>query len=365
MTSTQQLRRSTRRSQARFLTTSARPKNLRGLPCLPDEIYLEILSHLPSFPLLSCHDASDIATYGPRRLALDALSQTCSDLRRVFLRYRWQRIEVYSQMELEVGRGPLPKTRYNRKGKSVAGNRAYAMELVRQLEVVTVREPGLAQVVNVLDIYITDYSAETVIPELARCMSLMPNLHTVYIDFAFFGAIGFHQSSIIIDSFAPYKYPQIKNANVSLNAFFFISRCPDLKVLHIQRRHLWLRNVPDFLNYIVDACPAIEILGNILVPQAFPFNAPACPKLNVYIEIFSRFQHLHDVTFALNALPRDSDMQAIWKTANLRTVRILFNLSTYFTHDQVEEWKTQMKTLLLKISSGSKGGHKQLIVTTA
>jgi len=75
-------------------------------------------------------------------------------------------------------------------------------ELVRQLEIVTVRNPDLARHVksvfrfffesfivhltfvslvnSYLDIFIPEYSYGTVIPELASCMSLFSNLHTVH-----------------------------------------------------------------------------------------------------------------------------------------------------------------------------------------
>jgi hypothetical protein len=54
------------------------------------------------------------------------------------LRYLWQRIEVYDGME--TGKGQLER----RHGRSPPTDKRYAVELVRQLEVVTVREPSLA-----------------------------------------------------------------------------------------------------------------------------------------------------------------------------------------------------------------------------
>jgi hypothetical protein len=62
------------------------------------------------------------------------------------LRYLWQRIEVYDGME--TGRGTL---RRSYSAGSVA-NKKYAEELVRQLEVVTVREPSLARHVKSVEL---------------------------------------------------------------------------------------------------------------------------------------------------------------------------------------------------------------------
>jgi hypothetical protein len=149
MASTRQLRSSKRRtrhaqpSSSTTTTIESQSANTRGLSCLADEIYLEILSHLPAFPIPTEHRETDNELYGHRRRVLDALSQTCRTLRRVFLRYRWQRIEVYDGMDL--GRGPRRGMGYEKRLGKVY---AVARELIRQLETVTVRNASLAQFVR-------------------------------------------------------------------------------------------------------------------------------------------------------------------------------------------------------------------------
>jgi hypothetical protein len=59
------------------------------------------------------------------------------------LRYLWQRIEVYDGME--TGKGLLEPRYMCTRTPARIKIKMYAEELVRQLEVVTVREPNLAR----------------------------------------------------------------------------------------------------------------------------------------------------------------------------------------------------------------------------
>jgi hypothetical protein len=120
------------------MLASGQTFNTSGFAALPDELYLEIISHFPTYPIPRGFKSVDIEAVRDRHLTLLALSQTCRSLRPAFLRYLWQRIEVYDEME--TGKGRL-HPRWHRSFTS----KAYAEELVRQLEVVTVREPSLAR----------------------------------------------------------------------------------------------------------------------------------------------------------------------------------------------------------------------------
>ncbi|KAF9482372.1 hypothetical protein BDN70DRAFT_919157 [Pholiota conissans] len=357
MASTRQLRSSKRRTttQSWPISSKDQPSNTKGLPCLADELYLEILSHFPPFPLPINHKTRDIQPYGDRRLVLDALSQTCRALRRVSLRYRWQRIEVYSEMDL--GKGPLPKVRHNSRGVSTC-SKAYAEELVRQLEVVTVREPALAEFVDVLDIYVTDYSAKTIVPELARCMSLMPNLHTIQIYLEWKGIFGFDYAQLIPCGFHRYVYPQIRTACVSMNAFPILSRAPNVKALHVLKPNL--RYTSGLLEYIKSITPSINILG------AIPVSAGAGEKpFSYYVDKILLFRDLQDVKFKLGIIPSDADMEALSKMPSLRVLRLLIHLNHAFNQRLVEDWESRMKTTLFKASDSSDESSKQLIVTIA
>ena len=111
--------------------------NTSGLAVLPDELLLEIVSYLPSPPALSKkHEYQDAVAYMQQRDLFLALSVTCRRLRQFFRPYVWRRLEVTSGMR--IGETTL----YPTSGKE--GNVAYATELVRQLEIVTIRDPSLA-----------------------------------------------------------------------------------------------------------------------------------------------------------------------------------------------------------------------------
>lgn len=105
---------------------------------LPVELLLEILSHFPS----------DEVTISPasraqiiRRETLLSLSAVCQKLRRVFRPYLWQRMEVYAGMrvgEQTLGHN-IPRLK---------PDKLFAKELLRQLNIVTIQDPGLAQYVR-------------------------------------------------------------------------------------------------------------------------------------------------------------------------------------------------------------------------
>lgn len=63
----------------------------------PDELLVEIWSHLPNVPLPTIeYVPQDAKDHVVRQQTLLALSWTCSNLRRFFCPYLWDRIEVIS-----------------------------------------------------------------------------------------------------------------------------------------------------------------------------------------------------------------------------------------------------------------------------
>ena len=128
-------------------SSSTQAVNTSGLPALADEIYLEIMSYIPAVPIPSTTDSPLYPELRrSRHETLLSLSQTSRSLRRFFWRYLWQRIEVCEGMkigdedEVSVDAPYLPIINWD-----IRTHRKYNTELVRQLEIVTVRNPQLAQ----------------------------------------------------------------------------------------------------------------------------------------------------------------------------------------------------------------------------
>ena len=119
--------------------------NTCGFAALADEIYLEIVSYLPSVPIPTS-DSIHLKSYPKiRRVRHEtflSLTQTSRSLRRFFWRYLWQRIEVREGMKIGDKYDFLEDT------YTITRQKKYAIELVRQLEIVTIRNPLLAQYVK-------------------------------------------------------------------------------------------------------------------------------------------------------------------------------------------------------------------------
>ena len=117
--------------------------NTRGFAALPDEIYLEMVSHIPSVAIPTLiHSDSHPKIRRSRQETFLSLTQTSRSLRRFFWRYLWQRIEVREGMKTGRKDDTLKAT------LSSVSSKKYATELVRQLEFVTIRNPELAQYVK-------------------------------------------------------------------------------------------------------------------------------------------------------------------------------------------------------------------------
>ena len=132
------------KADSKMAEPEKRDVNTSGLAVLPDELLLEILSHLPSLPAPSeDHSPNDAMAYVQQRDVFLALSITCQHLRRFFRPYVWRRLEVTSGMR--IGETILRPHQYlsGRKGAV-----AYATEIIRQLEIVTIRDPSLAEYIQ-------------------------------------------------------------------------------------------------------------------------------------------------------------------------------------------------------------------------
>ena len=118
-----------------------------------------------------------------------------------------------------------------------------------------------------LDIFIGDHLAKTVLAELARCLSLFENLHTVQIDVNQAG--GDSLEKMFKQTFEGFSYPQIRNVFTMCSSLSFVASCPQA------RRVGFIRNCfcsPTSLQRIVRYCPHLEELEDISDIFWTPFN---------------------------------------------------------------------------------------------
>ena len=134
-------KRSKRRKISKDTASPARENN-SGLAIFPDELLLEILSYYPESeidPNRVCIEAdNDPDIHFVRRETLNALSQTCRNLRRFLHPYVWRRIEVFFGMRVSYQ-------------EQVSTQEEVALELLRQLEIVTIRDPMLVEYVKYVE----------------------------------------------------------------------------------------------------------------------------------------------------------------------------------------------------------------------
>lgn len=132
------------------LLASGKTPNSLGLAGLPNELFLEIMSHIPVYSLPKLNWIKD--KYEPdRHFTLVSLSQTCQALRAFFLQHAWRRLEVRDGQK--TIRGDLAKSQLMWRGPIRRRKRGryrclHLEEAARQLEMVTVRNPSLAEYVQ-------------------------------------------------------------------------------------------------------------------------------------------------------------------------------------------------------------------------
>jgi len=105
-----------------------------------------------------------------------------------------------------------------------------------------------------VDVFIDDYSIGAVLAELARCLSLFSNLHTVQIDVT--SNTGRFVRKIFEQAFKKYTYPQIRNVFVMSLSQSLIASCPEARYISFTPR--WA--LKSYLQIIIDNCPRLEVL---------------------------------------------------------------------------------------------------------
>ncbi|KDR79836.1 hypothetical protein GALMADRAFT_241923 [Galerina marginata CBS 339.88] len=292
--------------------------NAKGLPALPDELLLEIMSPYPVpklDPLLKDIQnrlavAEEANKHSKRRDTLTALSQTCRNLRRFFRPYVWTRIEVCYGMYVA---GEIL-------GNASQNHRKFNCELVRQLEIVTVRDPSLAQYVKLLNVEVTNYSTRSILAKLARCIALFPNLRLVKLRISLPSRKVDNQAAVKGKAFSRYSYPQIHHVIVSRSAFAFLLSCPSVKSVDVQSSREWpCRFEP---RYLKGFCPHLENLAIRMAELASEAvntveTLQAFPKLRTLALKFDYFDYnsFLDVFTALETLKHLKAINFVWNSS--------------------------------------------------
>ncbi|KAK0200096.1 hypothetical protein DFS33DRAFT_217786 [Desarmillaria ectypa] len=150
-----------------------------GLPSLPIELLLEIFSYWPSIPISWPESPALFPNiYLERSHTIRALTQTCTSLRAILLPLAWQNLEACASRDLRNEGRP---SRRSKPSLAEKYGDEVATELVRQAEIVTIRNPSLATHVQTVSVTLTKIYATRVFEEFARCLTLLPNIKTLQI----------------------------------------------------------------------------------------------------------------------------------------------------------------------------------------
>jgi len=125
---------------------------------------------------------------------------------------------------------------------------------------------------------VTKYSVNTVLAELARCIALFPNLHTVQLGFRFNSWFNSYRSKVRVDNpFTTYQYPSIKNVYICPMSVMILRACPEARIVAPLKWHessWWPRSIFDVA---LRHCPALEVLGPFVFEKRDMRGGPCFP----------------------------------------------------------------------------------------
>ena len=103
----------------------------------------------------------------------------------------------------------------------------------------------------------TKYSVDTVLAELARCIALFPNLHTVQLNFRF----NLQEYPRVMDTFKAHQYSSVRNVFVSPVSVIFLCACPEVRMVAPMQSYNALWWPRHYFEKVLNGCPALEVLG--------------------------------------------------------------------------------------------------------
>ncbi|TFK62153.1 hypothetical protein BDN72DRAFT_848992 [Pluteus cervinus] len=241
------------------LTSQTTEPNSTGFASLPPELLFEIISYLPPRSPVPYHLPHDPTrgTNHSRQAIIRALVQLCRSFRRSLIHYLWEEIILCSFRDVRrnVTTDPNHTCAFERRGSCYTCERYLAFEIVAQLEVVTIRVPEYAAFVQVLSIFLPKYSEKTIVPEFARCLTLLPNLKTLQL---FYNTYGDIVERTIADVFSQYRYENVQTLAIpgKAGSKTVLKACPNVRHVHFASYGMFFRGP--------DAFPDVEKLTGVL-----------------------------------------------------------------------------------------------------
>ncbi|PBK88374.1 hypothetical protein ARMGADRAFT_1168081 [Armillaria gallica] len=256
-----------------------------SLPSLPVELLLEILSYWPSIPI-SWPDSPALFPYIylHRTRTLQALAQTCTSLRAILLPLAWQNLEACSSRNLPPGR-PTP---------SLSGKYGHEVltELLRQAEIVTIRNPALAIYVQLVSVTLTSIHATQVFEEFASCLSLLPNVKTLQI----FGLEG--AKTKLSRAFA--SCPKCPRHYILRSQTYILRGSVARYFPHIERLRFRGSLTATNLDRLTQKLPELRELGPIGLDHYVPMSRHKGIVSSTSLECLSRLQRIRVLYLTIN-----------------------------------------------------------------
>ncbi|KAG6907292.1 hypothetical protein DXG01_009485 [Tephrocybe rancida] len=195
---------------------------------LPTEIWLEILSYLPSvrIPTLRISSSPVLpASTLARQQGLRALSQTCRQFRTLFLPQLWDRFEVCATKRQQET--PLHHSNDVQGMEGVFVSGAWYKSIAEALET---RSNGLrnspehAKLVHKVSVALTRCQSGTVLPAFVRCLMALPNLDTLQVLRAHT-----QMTTHLKDAFEGHVIRQVRTVVLPDHAHNVLRSCPEVR----------------------------------------------------------------------------------------------------------------------------------------
>ncbi|KAF8126501.1 hypothetical protein EV363DRAFT_1347687 [Boletus edulis] len=186
-----------------------------SLERIPDDVLLEIVSHLPTYlptidnrrDRIDTHPVYDIrSTMHARTPTLCALSQTSRLLRSRCLALAWQRTAFW-------GFGRLDASFDEGIGKGTY----VSIHVLKAC-------PYLLPFIRTVSVILTTYQKAEIIPAFAACLATLPNLNTIQVVH-----IEWRMQTVIRNAFRGKRFPSVRRISLPSSAHEIIKRCLNLE----------------------------------------------------------------------------------------------------------------------------------------